>query len=63
MSQLLDLRELEVPVALRPEVEARRAKPELPADISHRRAGFYLPQRVKDLLLGKSRPPDRPLLS
>src|SRR5579863_6387767 len=52
----------EFAVLLLPQIKARFAHPELPADIGHRRAALRLAQRVGDLLFGVSLALNGPLL-
>src|SRR5579862_122425 len=62
LAELADLGEPELRVLLLPEVKARLAHAELPADIRHGRPAFGLAQRVGDLLVGKSLALHGPLL-
>src|SRR5579871_2368885 len=62
LAELADLGEPELGVLLLPEVKARLAHPDLPADVRHRRSAFGLAQCVGDLLVGKSLALHGPLL-
>lgn len=56
LTQLLELRQSQLAVLLLPHIEARLADAQLTTHIRDRCTTFGLPQRVADLLLGKSRP-------